>query len=96
MKKPTFAQVGRAYKIYMEAIKVIANCPHQISPFDKDIREKLKKNRWACTSAYCTHCHKTFGWWCPVSVTGLCDYEQPDGRYDDDHCRYCGGPDERK
>lgn len=36
------------------------------------------------------------GWDCPDSPTGYCDYNQPDGSYDEDCCRYCGEPDERK
>lgn len=36
------------------------------------------------------------GWACPDSPTGHCDYTQEDGSYDEDSCRYCGQPDERK
>lgn len=36
------------------------------------------------------------GWDCELSPTGYCDYEQEDGGYDEDCCRYCGQPDERK
>lgn len=36
------------------------------------------------------------GWDCPTSPTGHCDYEQEDGSFDEDSCRYCGHPDERK
>lgn len=36
------------------------------------------------------------GWDCPNSPTGHCDYEQEDGSFDEDSCRYCGEPDERK
>lgn len=36
------------------------------------------------------------GWKCETSSTGYCDYEQEDGSYDEDNCRYCGEPDERK
>jgi hypothetical protein len=37
-----------------------------------------------------------FGWECESSPTGFCDYEQEDGSYDEDYCRYCGNPEERK
>jgi len=36
------------------------------------------------------------GWDCPNSPTGYCDYEQEDGSFDEDSCKYCGNPDERK
>lgn len=36
------------------------------------------------------------GWNCELSPTGYCDYEQEDGSYDEDCCRYCGEPEERK
>jgi hypothetical protein len=36
------------------------------------------------------------GWECPDSPTGYCEYEQEDGSYDEDQCRYCGQPEERK
>lgn len=39
-------------------------------------------DRWDCES--------------PESPDGKCDYNHPDGSYDEDDCRYCGQPDERK
>lgn len=36
------------------------------------------------------------GWACEDSPTGYCDYTQEDGSFDEDYCRYCGQPDERK
>lgn len=36
------------------------------------------------------------GWDCDLSPTGYCNYEQEDGSYDEDCCRYCGEPEERK
>lgn len=47
-------------------------------------------------SAVCSVCDKDYGWWCPDSTTHLCDYEQEDGTYDEDNCRYCHSPEERK
>ena len=47
-------------------------------------------------SAKCKICEKLFDWYCPNSPTLECDYEQEDGSYDEDCCRYCGQPQERK
>jgi hypothetical protein len=47
-------------------------------------------------SAKCDVCGKNHGWWCPKSPNHICDYEQPDGDYDEDSCRHCGKPEERK
>lgn len=44
-------------------------------------------------SAKCAECgHKPGQWFCPCSPNGLCDYRE----YGEDHCSYCGEPDERK
>ncbi len=40
--------------------------------------------------------NESSGWECEDSPTGYCDYVQPDGKYDEDCCIYCGEPDERK
>lgn len=47
-------------------------------------------------SAICDCCGTDFGWWCPDSSDHVCDYIQEDGEYDEDSCRYCGQPEERK
>jgi len=47
-------------------------------------------------SAKCAICENEAGWWCPVSADHVCDYSQEDGSYDEDQCRYCGQPEERK
>jgi hypothetical protein len=47
-------------------------------------------------SATCLICGKYFDWYCPTSPTLECDYEQEDGSWDYDYCRYCGEPEERK
>lgn len=47
-------------------------------------------------SAVCSICNENYGWWCPDSPTNACDYGQEDGEYDEDCCRYCGKPEERK
>jgi hypothetical protein len=46
--------------------------------------------------AVCNICEKRFEWYCPTSPTKECVYEQEDGSYDIDSCRYCYQPDERK
>jgi len=48
------------------------------------------------SSAKCVVCEQDFGWWCPDNPSHICDYEQPDGRYDSDQCVHCGQPNERK
>jgi hypothetical protein len=95
-RREMFARVRTAYSDYMLSMRVLAGCPHEIGPRDPDILEKLKRDKWACTSAICLHCRKSMGWWCPASPSQTCDYEHPDGRYDDDDCIYCHGPEERK
>jgi len=47
-------------------------------------------------SARCIVCNKFGGWWCPTSPTKECEYTQEDGSFDDDNCRYCHKPEERK
>lgn len=47
-------------------------------------------------SARCDVCGTHFGWFCPESPNGVCDYDQPDGSYDEDNCIHCGNPEERK
>lgn len=46
--------------------------------------------------AVCSVCGNSLGWYCPDSPTHLCDYRQEDESYDEDCCRYCGQPEERK
>ena len=93
---PSFEEVQAAVKVRDEAARIVMNCPHEIQPADSFIKMKLLKDKWACTSAICPHCKRYFGWWCPESASGLCDYKKDDGTYDDDDCRYCHMPSERK
>lgn len=65
---------------------------HQIVPRLADIREQLKKDKWASTGAYCKACGKDFGWWCPESPDHICHYDKGDS----DQCDFCGMPSERK
>ena len=39
---------------------------------------------------------RMYGWECPTSPSGKCDYIQIDDTFDEDSCRYCGQPEERK
>lgn len=47
-------------------------------------------------SAMCAVCHVDLGWWCSESPSHRCDYRQEDGSLDEDSCRHCGEPYERK
>lgn len=47
-------------------------------------------------SADCKICQKHLRRYCPISPTLKCNYEQEDGDYDEDCCRYCGQSEERK
>jgi len=66
----------------MEKDNIINTCEHEI----------IKSG----SSAKCDICGKYGGWYCPESLNHMCDYEQEDGSYDEDCCRYCGEPEERK
>lgn len=56
--------------------------------------DDIKVEEWG--SATCNICGENFSWYCPTSPSLECDYEQEDGSYDEDNCRYCGMPEERK
>jgi 3',5'-cyclic AMP phosphodiesterase CpdA len=43
------------------------------------------------TSAICIICGENFGWWCPKSPDGFCEYSTTF-----DSCDWCGEPEERK
>lgn len=64
-----------------------------------EVQDKCKHKDLTKTTydtATCNICGKYFSWYCPNSPTLECDYEQEDGNYDEDCCRYCGEPEERK
>lgn len=50
----------------------------------------------AVGGAVCWTCGTHYGWYCEESPEGVCDYDQEDGSYDEDNCRHCGMPEERK
>lgn len=75
-----------------EVYKIRNKCEHRFVP-DKPYDPT---DRWFSTSGYCEYCAKDGGWWCPKSPNGQCEYEQPDGHINPDHCIYCHLPDERK
>jgi hypothetical protein len=76
----------RKQKIILETMikRTMDSCKHE------DIEES------GYGSAICKTCGKRFSWYCPTSPTLECDYEHEDGHYNEDDCRYCGEPEERK
>ena len=87
IQDPALTIMEKALKEDMEKARqryygLINNCPHRIG----------KRGE----SAYCMICQKDMGWWCPSSPKNTCDYLQADNSVDEDHCRYCGQPEERK
>jgi hypothetical protein len=52
---------------------------------------KVHTVRRSGDSAYCANCGEHLGWWCPKSPDHLCHYPP-----DDEWCRFCGDPTERK
>lgn len=78
-----------------EANEIIINTKVKIRHIQlKCKHEDIEVNSWG--TADCNICEKHFDWYCPTSPTLECDYEQDDGSYDEDCCRYCGQPEERK
>jgi hypothetical protein len=47
------------------------------------------------SSVVCEICVQYFGWWCPNSADGLCEYDSVEDPVHD-FCIYCGNPEERK
>lgn len=74
----------KAKKLEKKILKLKKTCKH----------ESLEKTNY--DTATCNICGKYFSWYCPTSPTLECDYNQEDGSYDEDSCRYCGDPEERK
>lgn len=74
--------------------KAIAELNHELQTIKLFCDHDIVKTDW--DSAQCDICKEDFGHWCPDSPTHFCDYDQEDGSYDEDCCRYCGNPEERK
>lgn len=87
-RKERISQLRLEYgKLDAEMKKLKADC---------DCMSSIKKVH---DSAKCDVCGKDYGWWCPDSPNHVCDYEHKDkhGTYDDeDDCKYCHSPEERK
>ena len=91
-KVVNYTQVMNLYKNAITEIQ--SKCKHQI-------HESRFHNKGRIVRAggimNCPKCDlRIEGWYCPESKSHQCDYEQEDGKYDEDHCRYCGHPSERK
>lgn len=63
--------------------------------FKRDSEVVIKEYKYAITSLKKWVPEKR-GWDCPHSPDNECDYEQEDGSFDEDNCRYCGQAEERK
>lgn len=79
----------KIHEIHMEIDSIQEACQHTLEPTMFD-GEKLGHKP-------CKKCNKLDrGWWCPNNPTTYCNYEQEDGTVNEDSCRYCGAPLERK
>lgn len=95
----TTTDIKKEIEIINEKIELKEEELHILENNLKQLREKcshsdLDIEPW--DTATCNICGKYFDWYCPTSPTLTCDYEQEDGTYDEDCCRYCGCPEERK
>lgn len=73
--------------------ELIHDCEHEIrcnNGCQSDDVEALECAEWGHSIAQCIHCGEQFGWFCPVSETGQCEYDK------NEWCICCGEPDERK
>ena len=78
---------------YIELNKEMNNIHAKIRVLKRECtHEIINQNDYAV----CNECGEDFGWYCPDSPNHICEYEQEDGTYDEDSCRYCGQPEERK
>ena len=71
-------------------------CTHTVKALTETAEEYYKKDEWRCDSGHCAACGEDMGWYCPVALNHICNYEQEDGTYNDDDCIHCHMPDERK
>jgi len=75
------------YEIHRKLLNLKSKCSHKFVGIGKGLFNKTAK---------CEICGAHGGWFCSFSPDGRCDYTQEDGSYDDDSCRYCDEPEERK
>jgi hypothetical protein len=60
---------------------------------EKCEHEIVRDGDGGSSTARCQRCGQDLGWWCPSSPTHQCEYpEDPN----DECCKFCGQPDERK
>jgi hypothetical protein len=78
----------------IELQKTIDPLTRELNKLKRECPHEIKETKWE--SAECHVCGGYFEWYCPDSPNHLCDYTQEDGSYDEDFCRYCGQPEERK
>lgn len=94
--KPKYKEIKEQIAILQEQILILQeeldNCKHtNIVPR----AEYNSSDRWFSSSIICTECGEWLhGWYCHTSPTKRCEYAEDD--YPQDHCIYCGLPDERK
>lgn len=86
------AIISTKIQLKLEELDILENNLEQLT--EKCSHSDLDISPW--DTATCNICGKDFDWYCPESPTLTCDYEQEDGSYDEDCCRYCGCPEERK
>lgn len=88
-------EVNLLKKSIENANKTIREAQRKIITIQSECsHESIKVDKFG--SADCNICGKIFDWYCPTSPTLECDYEQEDGNYNYEYCRYCGNPEERK
>jgi hypothetical protein len=93
-RKAKIKQVRYYKRIFDCAMNLLEKtCVHAAKEIPGDY---YARDKWRSDSAYCAACGLDMGWYCPVSLTHICDYEQEDGTFDSDHCIHCHMPDERK
>lgn len=69
---------------------MIYDLEDKIRTIQDTCKHNITTKGYAC-SAYCTECQKYFGWYCADAPNKYCVY---DG--DEEHCIFCGAPEERK
>ena len=81
------------HKAKQEALKKIIKIDKEIASRIKNCKHNIIKQGECISIAVCTKCGKHFGWWCPESKNGVCEYKTDP--YNEE-CIHCGQPEERK